>query len=90
MGLNNVAFSFDVPSAGISLPGRFHYISPSQINLQVPWELANYPSATVKVIINYTYSPTYTLNLATYSPGFFAYQSNGGQITFVRRRSILL
>jgi uncharacterized protein (TIGR03437 family) len=33
----------------------------------------------VKVIINYTYSPTYTLNLATYAPGFFVYQSNGQQ-----------
>jgi uncharacterized protein (TIGR03437 family) len=82
MGINNVAFSFDVPSAGISVPGRFHYVSPSQINLQVPWELANYPSATVKVIINYTYSSTYTLNLATYSPGFFAYQSNGQSFVF--------
>jgi uncharacterized protein (TIGR03437 family) len=72
-----VAFSFDIPSAGISLPAHFHYVSPTQINLQVPWELANYASATVKVIINYTYSPEYTLSLAAYSPGFFSYQSNG-------------
>src|ERR1019366_6871504 len=39
------------------------------------WELANYPSATVKVIVNYTYSATYSLNLATYAPGFFTYPS---------------
>jgi minor extracellular serine protease Vpr len=77
LGINGVAFSFDVPSAGVSLPGRFHYVSSTQLNVQVPWELANYPSATVKVIINYTYSSTYSLNLATYAPGFFAYQSNG-------------
>ena len=77
LGINGVAFTFDVPSAGVSLPGRFHYVSATQLNVQVPWELANYPSATVKVIINYTYSSTYTLNLATYSPGFFAYQSGG-------------
>ena len=77
LGLLGVAFSFDVPSAGVSLPARFHYVSPSQINVQVPWELANYSTATVKVFINYTYSQTYTLNLATYSPGFFAYQSSG-------------
>jgi minor extracellular serine protease Vpr len=77
LGIGGVAFSFDVPSAGVSLPAHFHYVSPTQLNVQVPWELANYPSATVKVIINYTYSSTYTLNLATYSPGFFAYQSNG-------------
>jgi uncharacterized protein (TIGR03437 family) len=77
LGINNVAFSFDIPSAGISLPAHFHYVSPTQINVQVPWELANHPSATVKVIINYTYSAEYTLNLATYAPGFFTYQSNG-------------
>jgi uncharacterized protein (TIGR03437 family) len=77
LGIDGVAFSFDVPSANVSLPARFHYVSPGQINVQVPWELANYPSATVKVIINYTYSATYVLNLATYSPGFFAYQANG-------------
>jgi uncharacterized protein (TIGR03437 family) len=71
LGISGVAFSFDVPSAGVSLPARFHYVSPTQLNVQVPWELANYPSAIVKVIINYTYSATYTLNLATYAPGFF-------------------
>jgi len=77
LGIGGVAFSFDIPSAGISLPARFHYVSPTQINLQVPWELAGHSSATVKVIINYTYSSLYTLNLATYSPGFFANLSNG-------------
>jgi uncharacterized protein (TIGR03437 family) len=71
LGINGVAFSFDIPSAGISLPARFHYVSPAQINVQVPWELANHPSATVKVIINYTYSAEYTLSLANYAPGFF-------------------
>ena len=76
-GLSSVAFSFDVPSAGVSLPARFHYMNPGQINVQVPWELANYSSATVKVIVNYTYSSTYELPLATYAPGFFAYQANG-------------
>jgi uncharacterized protein (TIGR03437 family) len=77
LGIGGVAFSFDIPSAGISLPARFHFVSPTQINVQVPWELAGHSSATVKVIIDYTYSSLYTLNLATYSPGFFANLSNG-------------
>jgi minor extracellular serine protease Vpr len=77
LGIGGVAFSFDIPSAAISLPAHFHYVSPTQLNVQVPWELANYSSATVKVILNYTYSAEYTLNLATYAPGFFSYQSNG-------------
>lgn len=77
LGLDNAAVSFDVPSAGISVPGRFYYASPSQINVQVPWELAGQSSAIVKVIINYTYSAEYTLALASYSPGFFAAADNG-------------
>jgi uncharacterized protein (TIGR03437 family) len=68
----SVAFSFDVPSASVSVPGRFFYASPNQLNVQVPWELAGYSSAIVKVIVNFTYSAEYTLPLATYSPGFFA------------------
>jgi uncharacterized protein (TIGR03437 family) len=79
LGIGGVAFSFDIPSAGVSLPAHFHYVSPGQINLQVPWELANYSSATVKVIVNFTYSSEYTLHLATYSPGFFA-NAAGGQL----------
>ena len=71
MGLDGVAFSFDVPSAGISVPARFNYVSPTQLNVQVPWELAGQSSAIVKVIINYTYSAEYTLPLAAYSPGIF-------------------
>ncbi len=77
LGLDNVAVSFDVPSAGISVPGRFFYASPTQLNVQVPWELAGQSSAIVKVTINYTYSAEYTLPLATYSPGFFAFSENG-------------
>ena len=68
MGIDGAAFSFDNSSQ--SLPGRLNYVSPVQINLQVPWELTG-SSAIVKVIVNYTYSAEYTLPLATYSPGFF-------------------
>ena len=72
MGIDGAAFSFDTSSQ--SLPGRVNYVSPGQLNLQVPWELAG-TSADVKVIVNYTYSPVYTLSLATYSPGFFLIDS---------------
>ena len=65
MGLDGVAFSFD--TASLSVPGRFFYVSPSQLNVQVPWELEGQSSATVKVIVNYTYSQTVSLSLAEYS-----------------------
>ncbi|MFN7997529.1 MAG: S8 family serine peptidase [Bryobacteraceae bacterium] len=76
VGLDNVAFSFDVPSANISVPGRIYYVSPGQVNVQVPWELTGQSSATVKLMIGYNYSAEYTLPLATYSPGFFTYTLN--------------
>jgi minor extracellular serine protease Vpr len=69
MGLDGVAFSFDISAA--SYPGRFNYVSPTQLNVQVPWELQGQTSAQVKVMVNYTYSTLYTLPIAEYSPGFF-------------------
>src|SRR5262249_15128649 len=80
LGLDGVAFSFDVPAAGISVPGRFTFVSPGQLDVLVPWELAGQSSVIVKVIVNYTYSAEYTLPLATYSPGFFANQVGGQAI----------
>jgi minor extracellular serine protease Vpr len=69
MGIDGTAFSFDASS--LSLPARFNYVSPTQLNLQVPWELVGQTSATVKVMVNYTYGAVYTLALAEYSPGIF-------------------
>jgi minor extracellular serine protease Vpr len=68
MGVDGASFSFDTSSQ--SLPGRLNYVSPTQLNIQVPWELTG-TSATVKSIVNYTYSGEYALSLAAYSPGFF-------------------
>ncbi|MCE5308638.1 MAG: hypothetical protein LLG20_13445 [Acidobacteriales bacterium] len=63
--------SFDVPSAGISVPGRLTYISPTQVNLQVPWELRGQTQASVKVIYDYVNGGVVTIPLADYSPAFF-------------------
>jgi uncharacterized protein (TIGR03437 family) len=73
MGIDGTAFSFD--AANLSLPGRFNYVSPTQLNLQVPWELFGQASATVKVMVNYTYGAEYTLALAEYAPGIFVIDS---------------
>lgn len=77
LSLDGVIVSFDVPSSGISLPGRVQYVDGSQINVQVPWELQGQTSVLVKVAINFSYSNVYTLNLATYAPAFFEYPLNG-------------
>ena len=69
--------SFDVPSAGISLPGNLIYVSPSQVNLQVPWELQGQSSVQVKVRIDYSFGNVVTVPLAQTSPGIFEYTESG-------------
>lgn len=71
LAIDNVSVSFDVPSANLSLPGLISYVSPGQVNLQVPWELQGQSSAVIKVTIEDTQGSVYTLPLAPYSPAFF-------------------
>ena len=71
MAIDSVRVSFDVPSAGISVPGRLTFISKSQVNVQIPWELQGQTSAQVKVILSEANGVLVTLPLSNYSPGIF-------------------
>ncbi|MGA2770593.1 MAG: S8 family serine peptidase [Bryobacteraceae bacterium] len=76
MAIDGVNVSFDVPSAGISVPGNLIFVSPGQINVQVPWELQGQSSAQVKVTIDEMFGyPLFgnvvTVPLAAYTPSFF-------------------
>ena len=71
MVLDYMMVSFDVPEAGISVPGRLTYVSPNQLNLQVPWELQGQSQARVKVIYDRIHGNVVTIPLADYSPAFF-------------------
>jgi len=71
LAIDQVNVSFDVPSAGISTPGHLSYVSPTQINVQVPWELAGQTSALIKVTISDSQGPLYTLPLTAYAPAFY-------------------
>jgi len=63
--------SFDVPSAKISVPGRLIFVSPGQVNVQVPWELQGQSQAQVKMTIDFSYGNLVTLALSDYAPAFF-------------------
>jgi uncharacterized protein (TIGR03437 family) len=72
LAIDGVTVSFDVPSAGISLPARLTYVGAGQVNVQVPWELQGQTSAQVKVTIDeYSFGNVVTVPLADVSPAFF-------------------
>ncbi len=73
LAIDYASVSFDVPSADLSLPGLISYVSPGQVNLQVPWELQGQSSVFIKVTIEDSQGTVYTLPLAQYSPAFFDY-----------------
>ena len=73
VSLGLVSVSFD--GGGKSLPGHIHFVSPGQVNVQIPWEFEGQPSVQMKVTLlpyGYIWSNLYTVPLATYSPGIFA------------------
>jgi uncharacterized protein (TIGR03437 family) len=77
MHLDFVNVTFDVPSKGMSVPGRLTYVSPTQVNIQVPWELQGQSSAQMKVVIDgELFGNVVTVPLADQAPAFFVYGSN--------------
>ena len=72
--IDGVTASFDVPAAQLSLPAYMLFVSPGQVNLQVPWELQGQSAAQVKVSFNdgfgIGFGNVVTVQLATYSPHF--------------------
>lgn len=76
LAINFVNVSFDVPAAGISVPGHLIFVSSNQVNVQVPWELQGQSSAQVKVTIDFSNGNVVNLPLSDYAPAFF--EINGG------------
>ena len=79
VSLSDVSVSFD--GGGLSLPGHLYFVSPGQINVQIPWEFQGQSSVSMKVNVTgnewYLQSAVYTLSLAQYCPGFFVNPSSG-------------
>lgn len=90
VSLANVAVSFD--GGGLSLPGHIHFVSPGQINVQIPWEFQGQASVQMKVTVrDYLSSFLYTVPLATYSPGVFGVvDSSTGAIGSTKRGNTIL
>jgi minor extracellular serine protease Vpr len=83
LAMDYVNVSFDVPAAGISVPAHIVFVSPGQVNVQVPWELQGRTSAQVKVTIDQSVGNVVTVPIANYSPEFFQYPYGSGTIAAV-------
>ena len=53
------------------------YVSPSQINFQVPWELTGQSQASLTVTVGGSTSNPVTVALANFAPGIFVANSSG-------------
>ena len=84
VALAGVSVSFDAP--GVSIPGHLHYVSPGQINVQIPWELAGLTSAKMKVTVGGDQSAVYTVPLAAVSPAAFEIPDSSGSAVVLAAR----
>lgn len=73
LSLGGVSVSFDVPPANLSLPGRLIFVSPGQVNVQVPWELAGQDSVMMKVSLPGAPGKVFTAPVADYSPAIYSF-----------------
>ena len=81
VSLGTVSVSFD--GGGLSLPGHFFYVSPGQVNVQVPWEFQGQSSVKMTVSVGYIASAVYTVPLNTYSPGIFEFGPTSDHLSAV-------
>jgi uncharacterized protein (TIGR03437 family) len=76
IAIDSAFVSFDVPSAGLSLPGHLFFVSPTQVDVQVPWELSGQTSAQVKITIGSSPGKVMTIPILAYAPAL--YESSPG------------
>jgi minor extracellular serine protease Vpr len=77
IALKHASVSFDFPEAGVSVPGRFYFVSDKQANLQIPWEFAGLNFVFVKMRIEDSASEPFMVDLSDYSPGVFEFDYEG-------------
>jgi minor extracellular serine protease Vpr len=83
LAIDYVNVSFDVPSAGISVPAHLVFVSAGQINAQVPWELQGQTSAQVKVSLNGNNTNVLTVPIADAAPAFFENPIGSGMVAAI-------
>ncbi|HEY1760735.1 MAG TPA: LamG-like jellyroll fold domain-containing protein [Bryobacteraceae bacterium] len=71
VGLGGLSMQFGATQAPL------YYASGSQVNFQVPWELAGSSSAGLTVTVGGETSPAQAVSIAQFAPGIFSMNSQG-------------
>ncbi|HEX6897497.1 MAG TPA: S8 family serine peptidase, partial [Bryobacteraceae bacterium] len=73
--IDQVTVSFDVASAQLSVPGHMVFVSPTQVNVQVPWELQGQTAVQMKVTVSDGFGVAFgnvvSVPLSDAAPGLF-------------------
>ena len=72
--ISGVSVSFKSPDGTQDWPGRLWYVSPGQINVQIPWELQGLTSAQLSVNVG-DWSVPYTIPISPYLPAMYEYNN---------------
>lgn len=83
LALGEVSVSIDTRNRQVSVPARMVYVSPGQVNVFVPWELAGQTSAVFKVNIGDISTEVREVEVNTYAPGIFVYTPGGSSSHFL-------
>lgn len=83
LSLARVSVSFDNPSQRVSAPGRLHFVSGGQINVQIPWECTGLATVDMKVSIGEFSSAVQTLRIRAANPAPFEYSEPGSNRRYV-------
>jgi uncharacterized protein (TIGR03437 family) len=74
ISLAGASVSFDdSPTPSLSIPGHVYFVSPTQINVQVPWEFQGKQSVLMKVSRSDASTALVTVPLAVASPAAFEF-----------------
>jgi uncharacterized protein (TIGR03437 family) len=60
------------------IPAPLFYVSPSQINFQLPWELSGQSQVSVSVTVGASSTVPVSLALGGFTPGIFTTRNSGG------------
>ncbi|MFN7997205.1 MAG: S8 family serine peptidase [Bryobacteraceae bacterium] len=74
-GMSGTSVAFWSADLTQSWPGRLWYISPGQVNVQIPWELQGQTSAKVYLTTDGITSDAYTIPIASYLPAMYLYNN---------------